>query len=390
MIQSPHHSLVHQAGSHPHIFSQVVLHNVLFCLGFPDQAFAQSNASIAEARRLAHTPPLALSLSSGAPLHPLVGDDAALNERADELVAMTTEWGFAFWSALGALYRGWVNVKRGDVREGILLLRSGLSSYRVTTGAVLFLPFFIALLAKACEIAGQIEKAATLLDEALQIVDRTGKRWFAAELYRHKGQLLQRQGHSEVAEELYRKALSIALEQEAKLWELRAAVSLARLRRDRGLRTEARDLLAPIYGWFTEGFDTPDLREAKALLDRLTVGARCHANKIELYRSPGRGHTQKFTDSPPCQILPASASNRSASSACVVCCQFRTSARLFLGQSRDRARPSAPSQHLKRPQRHCHANGKCGYCILASGDVAGPSGDLDILLVHRIAISLQR
>jgi predicted ATPase len=212
MIQSPHHSLVHQAGSHPHIFSQVVLHNVLFCLGFPDQAFAQSNASIAEARRLAHTPPLALSLSSGAPLHPLVGDDAALNERADELVAMTTEWGVAFWSALGALYRGWVNVKRGDVREGILLLRSGLSSYRVTTGAVLFLPFFIALLAKACEIAGQIEKAATLLDEALQIVDRTGKRWFAAELYRHKGQLLQRQGHSEVAEELYRKALSIALE----------------------------------------------------------------------------------------------------------------------------------------------------------------------------------
>ena len=90
-----------------------------------------------------------------------------------------------------------------------------------------------------------------------------------AELFRHKGQLLVRQGHPEAAEELYRKALSIAREQEAKLWELRAAASLARLRRDQGRRAEARDLLAPVYGWFTEGFDTPDLKEAKALLDQL-------------------------------------------------------------------------------------------------------------------------
>jgi predicted ATPase len=107
------------------------------------------------------------------------------------------------------------------------------------------------------------------LDDALQSAERTGERWFAAELNRHKGQLLLRQGHSAAAEELYRKALSIAEEQEAKLWELRAAVSLARLRRVQGRRAEARDLLAPIYGWFTEGFDTPDLREAKALLKAL-------------------------------------------------------------------------------------------------------------------------
>jgi len=107
------------------------------------------------------------------------------------------------------------------------------------------------------------------LDDALQIVERTGERWFAAELNRHKGQLLLRQGHSEAAEELYRKALSIAEEQEAKLWELRAAASLARLRRDQGQRAAAYDLFAPIYGWFSEGFDTPDLREAKALLDEL-------------------------------------------------------------------------------------------------------------------------
>ena len=132
------------------------------------------------------------------------------------------------------------------------------------------MPHHIDLLARACEIAGQIEEAVSLLDDALQIVERTGERWFAAELNRHKGQLLLRQGQSEAAEELYRKALSIAEEQEAKLWELRATTSLARLRRDQGRHAEARDLLAPVYGWFTEGFDTPDLREAKTLLDELS------------------------------------------------------------------------------------------------------------------------
>jgi predicted ATPase len=108
------------------------------------------------------------------------------------------------------------------------------------------------------------------LDDALQIVERTGERWFAAEMNRRKGQLLLRQGNSEAAAELYHKALSIAEEQRAKLWELRGATSLARLRRDQGRHTEARNLLAPVYDWFTEGFDTPDLKEAKALLDELT------------------------------------------------------------------------------------------------------------------------
>jgi len=132
---------------------------------------------------------------------------------------------------------------------------------------VIWLPQNASLLARAYEIAGQIEEAVAQLDEALEIIERTGERWLAAELYRHKGQLLLRQGHSEAAERLYCKALSIAKEQEAKLWELRAAVSLARLRRDQGRKAEARDLLAPLYGWFTEGFDTPDLKDAKALLD---------------------------------------------------------------------------------------------------------------------------
>jgi predicted ATPase len=260
-------SLVHHAGFHPHNNAQSLLGIVLLCLGYADQALARTRAAIAEARRLEHLPSLALSLANGVRIFSLVGDDAALNERTNELVAVATEHGFPSWGALGMIHRGWVEVKRGDVAEGISLLRSGSAGYRAA-GAETGMPYFVALLARACEIAGQIEEAVAQLDDALQIAE-TGARWFAAELNRHKGQLLLRRGHTEAAEELYRQALAIAREQEAKLWELRAAVSLARLRRDQGRRTEARDLLAPVYGWFTEGFDTPDLKEAKALLDSL-------------------------------------------------------------------------------------------------------------------------
>jgi len=168
------------------------------------------------------------------------------------------------------MYLGWVKVRNGDLMEGMSLLRSGVAAYRAN-GAEAWTPYHIALLASASEIVEQVKEAVILLDDALQIVEGTGERWFAAELYRHKGQLLLRRGHSEAAEELYRKALSIAEEQEAKLWELRAAVSLARLWCDQGRQAEARDILAPVYGWFTEGFDTPDLKDTKALLDELNA-----------------------------------------------------------------------------------------------------------------------
>ena len=263
-----HRSLAHLARIHPHVNSKALLAVVLFCLGFPDQALAQSNAAIAEARRLAHPLSLAVTLGVGGILLSLVEDDAALGERADRLVVVATEQGFLQWRAHGTILRGWVKVKNGDVTEGISLLRSGLSAYR-STGAEIWMPHFIALLARACEIAGHVEEGLTLLDDAFQVVERTGERWFEAELNRHKGRLLLRQGHSKAAEELYRKAVSIAAEQSAKLWELRAAMSLAPLRRDQGRRDEARDLLAPIYGWFIEGFDTQDLQEAKALLSEL-------------------------------------------------------------------------------------------------------------------------
>jgi predicted ATPase len=263
-----HCSLVLQAGFHPQVGSRAYLGNVLFCLGYTDQALAQSSAAIAEARRLAHSPSLAASLAIDARLLSLAGDDAALSERADELVAVSTERGFPLWVALGTIYRGWVRVKNGKAAEGMSLLRSGLSTYRATE-TELWMPHFLSLLAGGCESAGQAEEGLALLEGALQILERTGERWFAAELCRHKGQLLLRQGYAEAAEDLYRKALSIARGQEANLWELRAAVSLARLRRNQGRRSEARDLLAPIYGWFTEGFNTLDLKEAKALLDEL-------------------------------------------------------------------------------------------------------------------------
>jgi predicted ATPase len=183
-------------------------------------------------------------LAIGARLLSLVGEDAALGERAAQLVSVATEQGFPHWRAQGTIYRAWLKVKNGDAMEGKSLLRSGLTAY-CASGAELYVPHYIDLLAAACEIAGQVEESLALLGDALRIVERTGERRFAAELNRHKGQLLLRQGHSKAGEELYYTALGIAQEQEAKLWELRAALSLARLHRDQSRYAEARDLLAP-------------------------------------------------------------------------------------------------------------------------------------------------
>jgi predicted ATPase len=229
---------------------------------------ASSDAAIAEARRLAHPLTLVSNLTLGALLLSLGRYRSVAEELVDQLVEVATEQGFPSWRAYGTAFRGWAKVKNGEVVEGISLLRSGSAAYRAT-GAEGWMPYFSGLLAQAKEFAGQVEEAASLVDEALRIVEKTGERSLEAELNRHKGQLLLRRGHSEAAEELYCKAIGIAKKQEARLWELRAAMSLARLRRDQGRRAEARDLLAPVYRWFTEGFDTADLKEAKALLDQL-------------------------------------------------------------------------------------------------------------------------
>jgi predicted ATPase len=168
-----HRRLVHQAGIHQQVASQAVLGIVLFCLGYPDQALVRSNGAIAEARKRAHPPTLSVSLALGTVLLSLVGDIVALDQRADQLVALATEQGFPRWRAMGAIYCGWVKVKSGDVAEGVSLLRSGSTAYSAT-GAELWMPHHLALLAAASEIAGRVEEGLALLDEALQIVERTG------------------------------------------------------------------------------------------------------------------------------------------------------------------------------------------------------------------------
>src|SRR4029077_15398661 len=149
--------------------SHAVLGSVHFCRGYPDQALARGNAAIAEARRLGHQPSLAVTLAFGARLLLLLGDNAALAERAGQLVAVSTEQSFAYWRALGTIYGGWVKVKSGDVAEGMFLIRSGSIAYGAT-GAAAWGPFHLGLLAGACRIAGQVGEALSLLDEASQIV----------------------------------------------------------------------------------------------------------------------------------------------------------------------------------------------------------------------------
>jgi predicted ATPase len=265
--------------------TQAFLGLALFCLGFPDQATARSHACIADARKLAHPTSLAVSLAIGALQLALSGDNAALKQRAEQLVVVAIEQGLPFYHAWGAIFCGWAKVNDGGVTEGIALLRDGVAAYR-GTGAVMWLPHFIALLAAAHAAAGQAAEAATLLDEALRTVERTGEGWFAAELNRQRGQLLLCQGRTEAAEQLYHRALGIAREQEAKMWELRAATSLARLRAEQGRHAEAHDLLAPVYSGFAEGLDMADIRAAKALLDRMRTGSTTAAGRGDLLATP--------------------------------------------------------------------------------------------------------
>jgi predicted ATPase len=222
-----HGGIVQQTGSHP-LMTQAFLGIALLCLGHPNEAVERTDAAIADARRLAHPTSLAVSLALGALQLSLAGDYAALATRADELTAVAAEQGLPFYQAWGAIHRGRAKVGRGETAEGIALLADGIAAYRAT-GAVMWLPHFLSLLADGHEAAGEAEAAAALLDEALGMVAVTGERWFAAELTRRRGQLLLAQGEAQAAERLYVEALEIAREQHAKLWERRAAASLAEL-----------------------------------------------------------------------------------------------------------------------------------------------------------------
>lgn len=180
---------------------------------------------------------------------------------------MATALGFPFWRAQSLICRGLAKVREGEIEEGLATIREGVTAYRAT-GQECWISFFRALEAEA-ETLRHADVALSILDDGLETSRASGETWFEAELMRHRGELLRDRDPSN-AEVLFREALEFARRQHAKLWELRAAVSLARLRRDQGRCDEARDLLTPVYGWFTEGFNTADLKEARGLLEEFT------------------------------------------------------------------------------------------------------------------------
>ena len=193
-----------------------------------------------------------------------------VSERADTAITVATAQQVAIVLAVGPIMRGRVLAMQGQGAEGLPQLRQGLDAYRAT-GAAFQRPHFLGMLAEVHRSLGQPEAGLAALSEALTLLETTGERYYEAELYRLKGELLlvHAAAHHAEAETCFRHALDVARHQQAKSWELRAAMSLAHLWQQQGKCTEARELLAPIYSWFTEGFDTADLQEAKALLDAL-------------------------------------------------------------------------------------------------------------------------
>jgi predicted ATPase len=196
--------------------------------------------------------------------------ELAVREHAEAVMALSAEQGFTHWLPQGMILRGWALAVQGQVEEAVAQMRQGLAAFRAT-GAEVFRPSFLALLAEAYAKGGQVEEGLSALTEALVVMHKTGERWWEAELHRLKGELLlalPADTQPEV-ETCFYQALTIARRQQAKSLELRAAMSLARLWQRQGKRQEAHQLLAEVYGWFTEGFDTADLREVKAVLDEL-------------------------------------------------------------------------------------------------------------------------
>jgi class 3 adenylate cyclase/DNA-binding winged helix-turn-helix (wHTH) protein/predicted ATPase len=244
--------------------------SALWYRGYPDQAWARSQEAVTLAQQLAHPFSLNFALGEAAMFHQCRREGQATQERAEATIVLATAQGFLYWKARGAVLRGWALAHQGQVQEGIEQITQGLMDYRAP-GAQLALPHYLALLAEVYGTMGQPEAGLTVLTEALALVDKTGVRLWEAELYRLKGALLVQQSsenHLE-AETCFQHAMAIAQNQQAKSWELRAATSLARLRQQQGKREEARQVLGDVYGWFTEGSDTADLQEAKALLEEL-------------------------------------------------------------------------------------------------------------------------
>jgi predicted ATPase len=265
-----HHSLVLLGGSDAGLSALAYDACCLWCLGYPEQALKRSQEALALARELDHAFSLAdVVCFAGCVFDRVRRDAQALKDDAEELIRLSKGMGSSSFWETGACYRGEALAELGRVQEGMAQMREGMAA-RQSIGARCYSSGMLGALAGAQAKAGQPEEGLTTLAEALALVEETDERYCEAELYRLKGESLLAQGDDDGAEASLQKAVEVARRQSAKSWELRATTSLARLWQKQGQTDEARRVLMQIYGWFTEGFDTPDLKEAKALLDELT------------------------------------------------------------------------------------------------------------------------
>ena len=261
---------VFRMGQNPGVACRANVARALWLLGYPDQALARVHEPLALADELSHPYSLAHSRSVAATVSQWRRDVQATYEQAEAAVALSAAQGFPLWVAQGTSVRGWALALQGEGEEGMAQVRQGIVAGRAT-GAVLNVPYVCTVLADVCDHLGHAEDGLQAQAEAHTLVEQHENRAWEAEVARLQGILLLRQTGTPQAEAeaWLRRALDVARRQEAKALELRAAMSLSRLWQQQGKRTEARQLLAPIYGWFTEGFDTADLQEAKALLAAL-------------------------------------------------------------------------------------------------------------------------
>jgi predicted ATPase/class 3 adenylate cyclase len=263
-----HRHLAHVYGIDIGVSAQSHRACALWLLGYPDQALAESQEALTLAQEMAHPFSLVGAQLWLAWLHQFRLEPQAVYDRATGSAALATQQGFALYVAWAIVTQGWALTRQDQEAAGIAKMREGIEA-AAATGAEAWSPYLLALLAAATEAEGQPEAGLRVLSAAQDMVARSGQRFYEAELSRLAGvlELARSPAAQSQAEGAMRYALDVARRQQTKSLELRAATSLARLRRDQGRRAEARELLAPIYGWFTEGFDTPDLQEARALLD---------------------------------------------------------------------------------------------------------------------------
>jgi predicted ATPase len=247
-----------------------VLSWALWHRGYPDRSARAADRALAYSRELRHAHTFAHAFWFAGMAAAFARDVATACAYGKECAALASEHGFAQWAAFGRILQGWADAQKGEATTGIARIRDGLAA-REATGSRLSTPLFLTLLAEALALAGKIEEGLAALDDALAKAAVSGGTGWNAEIYRLRGELTGRLPYPDPAkaEESFRTALAIAREQGTRGYELRAITSLARLWGEQGRRGEARDLLAPLYGSFTEGFDTADLKEARALLDEL-------------------------------------------------------------------------------------------------------------------------